>query len=1489
MVERKYKRLVRQLNYMNTVSLAILFIVLLVSTAYAAPWAHNELPKLMEYVSGGSELNNIHPADTLGGVETWFYYLDFNYLDTIVDNITDSTYDMVVLEPIFTEKENLDYNISAVVSSIKNSSGANVANKLVIAYIDVGQAEDWRYYWWSNWTIGYPDFIVTSDADGWEGCYPVAFWKPGWQDIWFTGVVGNDSRWYDPQLKMLVDAGFDGVYLDWVEAYSDVNVTAFAETEGVNTTEKIIEFVGNITNYGRSLDPEFIVIAQNAAELARYDDYVSTIGAVAQEQVWFDGRGDEQPPEGDCPLPATDADVDSWWYYGNLSPECKQMYTDFPDSTLHISSQSYINDLTVAKNKNLTIFTVDYALNETNIQLAYNRSRALGFVPFASNRPLNQFIDPRPPAGTTTSTTTSTSVTSTTSTTSSTTTVTTVTTTSTTILASSFPYPFNSSELMLIVDNEGNITLYHSRDGQLLSLNKGSSQPFNYLVVGGETISFNLTSHEVRSIQNELGSGRQLVLNGSNADYNISVTLYLEIYDNYSNAVLVYANYTNLGSQSITVSRSSMCSLGLNASSVNESLFWSFQGGAENWGDDYIKQLEASYQENFQGPKGGIPAVDLWTNRTGLFIGSLAIQKEEIYLPVNASSESHARVSLEERNFTLSPGNTTRVVSSVIIVHSSDFYNPVRTYAEIMKVGGMPLINQSDFNDELYWSNWETYGYEEEWNISDITTKIGFLKELGVKVITIDSGWYEDFLTGDYNPDPAIFPNGDNSVRNLTDTLHANGFEVRLWWEPGIVEQDSELATNTNLLCKHANGTPIRTIVPTGSETDYYLNPVLPEVIEYHRNMTNKIFVDWGFDGVKQDMVFSMPTCYINGTATDSVKEHANIFREIYTIARNHSSKAQVELCNCGVPQNFYVLPYNNLLITSDPIGSLQVRRHTKLLKAIAGPRAPVLGDHVELTRIINQAEDLRSGDPDFASVVGTGGILQTRFTTNNTNANQSIIENWLLTEGNEQLYRTWFRIYNKTMLCKEEYLNLYDIGFSHPEGHAIRKGNNTYYGFYIEPWGTSFNGTIELRGLDDKTYNITDYVNNNSYGTCWGLACNFTVNFTNNLLLKAEEVLGTTTTTTTSTTLPTTTSTSTTSTSTTLLQLTSNSANDQNPSWSPDGTKILFTSKRLYGNFDLWVMDSNGSSQMALTNDSDADSVNMPGSSWCTLDDRIVFSSDRVDNDEIWVMNSSGGNLERVTNNPALDWEPTWSPDCEWIVYQSNRSGNWDIWKIRVDGSNATQLTTDANADWQPNWMFNGDLIVFQSNRTGDWCLWTMHSNGSNQLNVTACVSEDSDPSWSPDSSMIVYSSDLNVVAGADIYVINSTGVGTPIRLTNDVHYNGAPAWSPDGTKIAFESNRGGNLDLYLLGDLDILSTTTTTSTTSTTSTSITPTSTTSTSITTSTTVLATSTTSTIPTTSTTTSTSTSSTTTTLPGGPTTAEINLQSGWNLISLPLTQ
>jgi cysteinyl-tRNA synthetase len=233
---------------------------------------------------------------TLHDASTWMYQLQGLEEPAQVTALAESDYDLLVVEPGNTLRDG-----PADAGQLAQELHAQ-PNRLVLAYIDIGEAEDYRSYWQDAWQAptpeqpGSPPFLITVDPDGWSGSYPVAYWDDRWRDIWLgaAGEVANLAR-----------LGFDGVYLDWVEAYDDPAVRAAAEDAGVDPEAAMIDFVAAIRAAGRAVTPDFLVVAQNAPYLidADPDRYAASIDALAAEDTWFSGEGGvdwDDPGAGRC-------------------------------------------------------------------------------------------------------------------------------------------------------------------------------------------------------------------------------------------------------------------------------------------------------------------------------------------------------------------------------------------------------------------------------------------------------------------------------------------------------------------------------------------------------------------------------------------------------------------------------------------------------------------------------------------------------------------------------------------------------------------------------------------------------------------------------------------------------------------------------------------------------------------------------------------------------------------------------------------------------------------------------------------------------------------------------------------------------------------------------------------------------------------------------------------------------------------------------------
>ena len=255
-----------------------------------------------------------------------------------------------------------------------------------------------------------------------------------------------------------------------------------------------------------------------------------------------------------------------------------------------------------------------------------------------------------------------------------------------------------------------------------------------------------------------------------------------------------------------------------------------------------------------------------------------------------------------------------------------------------------------------------------------------------------------------------------------------------------------------------------------------------------------------------------------------------------------------------------------------------------------------------------------------------------------------------------------------------------------------------------------------------------------------------------------------------------------------TIRRLTDNSADDYSPSWSPNGCYIAFVSRR-DGNWDIYVIGSDGTNPRNLTNDSAWDF----SPSWSPDGRYIAFSSWRDGVPDIYVMDSDGSNLRRLTYHRDADLEPSWSPDGRYIAFSSERDGNAEIYVMGSDGSNLRRLTYDEADDRYLSWSPDGRYIAFSSERDGNAEIYVMGSDGSNPRRLTDNSAWDFSPSWSPDGRYIAFSSERD--GNAEIYVMGSDG-SNPRRLTHNSAWDFSPSWSPDGRHLAFRSSG----DVYVM-----------------------------------------------------------------------------------------
>lgn len=197
--------------------------------------------------------------------------------------------DLIVLDAAFNTDPGGDWMPAEIETIRTGKSGRRVA-----AYLSIGEAEDYRPYWQKSWDAdkdgkpdtGAPSFLNTENPD-WKGNYRVRYWQPAWQQIML------------PAVDKIVAQGFDGIYLDIVDAFEfyeyDGKTKDWLDNRpnpetGRTYREDMIAWVTAIAKRARDKQPGFLVIPQNASQLLEHADYRELISAIGVEDLFVAGR-----------------------------------------------------------------------------------------------------------------------------------------------------------------------------------------------------------------------------------------------------------------------------------------------------------------------------------------------------------------------------------------------------------------------------------------------------------------------------------------------------------------------------------------------------------------------------------------------------------------------------------------------------------------------------------------------------------------------------------------------------------------------------------------------------------------------------------------------------------------------------------------------------------------------------------------------------------------------------------------------------------------------------------------------------------------------------------------------------------------------------------------------------------------------------------------------------------------------------------------------
>jgi len=643
------------------------------------------------------------------------------------------------------------------------------------------------------------------------------------------------------------------------------------------------------------------------------------------------------------------------------------------------------------------------------------------------------------------------------------------------------------------------------KDGQTLTLDDppvGDSAAGDFIVREGKPVHFSLDFAQLKVAEatGKMGTGKRVEIPGEavrSSGAKVECRLTLEVYDDFPNLLLTTAEYRNTGSADLQVDRVVSQRQRFNARLTDRKIqpyqMWSFQGSSYDWGKDDVQKLTASFfQPNAMGGivkggyGGGIPVVAFWTRQVGEAIGHIETLPISVSLPVRVETDQRVHGSLEIPAIVLKPGESYSTPRSFIAVYSGDFYQPLRMWSSILQKEGWELPKPSS---EAYNVSWCGWGYESDVTPVQMLGTIPKLKEMGIKWATLDDRWFNNY--GDWKPRQDTFP-GD-SIKRMVEDFHKQGMLVQLWWLPlGVEDGQGKWEAHKYLVSDVVREHPEWLILDKDGHHARMtrdlaaLCPAVPEVQEYYKQLTERFIRDWDFDGSKLDNIYTVPECHNpahhHKSPQDSVYAMADVYKIIFETTRALKPQSVTQSCPCGTPPSLAWLPYMDQAVTADPVGAVQVRRRIKMYKALLGPEAAVYGDHVELSAMTRLSKDdwLEHGD-DFASTIGTGGVVGTKFVWPDPGPK---FKNVNLTPQKEEHWKKWIAIYNEKMLSKGTFLPLYTYGYDIPEAYAIRKDSKVYYAFFAPRTDALWKGEVELRGLTPGTYRVFDYVNDSDLGT---------------------------------------------------------------------------------------------------------------------------------------------------------------------------------------------------------------------------------------------------------------------------------------------------------------------------------------------------------------------------------------------------------------------
>ena len=214
-------------------------------------------------------------------VKNWAIQL--RYLDRTA--LAAAPYDLVVIDHAPHPQKDVEIPFTAAeISPLKIKPDGT--RRIVLAYLSIGEAERYRYYWQPAWDVSAtrPKWLGPENPR-WPGDYAVQFADPDWQSV----IFGAPESFLD----RIIRTGFDGVYLDRVDAFQDVEETDPGAEDAMSG------FVQRLADHAHRSNPNFLVVMQNAEELVKSKSLLMRLDGIAKEDVQFGVANSEaeNPPQ----------------------------------------------------------------------------------------------------------------------------------------------------------------------------------------------------------------------------------------------------------------------------------------------------------------------------------------------------------------------------------------------------------------------------------------------------------------------------------------------------------------------------------------------------------------------------------------------------------------------------------------------------------------------------------------------------------------------------------------------------------------------------------------------------------------------------------------------------------------------------------------------------------------------------------------------------------------------------------------------------------------------------------------------------------------------------------------------------------------------------------------------------------------------------------------------------------------------------------------